>query len=72
MRNLAELLASDPDSDALSATDLFVLAVGPNRVTDRAHALFALSRLVRDDVLFARRVWPCWNTRIWVSGWWVS
>jgi hypothetical protein len=56
MRNLAELMASDPDLDALSTSDLFVLAVGPNRVTDRARALLALSRLVGDDALSAGRV----------------
>jgi hypothetical protein len=56
MRNLAEMLASDPDFDALTVTDLFSRAIGPNRITDRARALVALSRLAGDDVLFAGRV----------------
>jgi hypothetical protein len=35
MRNLADIVVSDPDLDALSTADLLVRVVGPNRVTER-------------------------------------
>jgi hypothetical protein len=46
---LAELLASDPDFDAMSTAGLIETAMRPLMVTDRARALLVLSRRVDEE-----------------------
>ncbi len=56
MRNLHEILHSDPEFDVLADSDLFLTARRLTRKTDRARSLLALSRRVGENTELARTI----------------